>query len=158
MFRFWYRYVAPNKTLLETDAWDIVWKRRIQPDLNHYMGHLFERICRDYLLHANSAGQLPILFYNIGRWWGTDPRTKHQTEIDLVAQDGTSYLFGECKWRNEKLDYLVFQELKDKAAAFGRKPTEIWYVLFSQSGFTDSVIQEAHHNPHLMLFSLDELI
>lgn len=158
MFRFWYRYVAPNKTLLETDAWDIVWKRRIQPDLNHYMGHLFERICRDYLLHANSAGQLPILFYNIGRWWGTDPRTKHQTEIDLVAQDGTSYLFGECKWRNEKLDYLVFRELKDKAAAFGRKPTEIWYVLFSQSGFTDSVIQEAHHNPHLMLFSLDELI
>lgn len=31
MFRFWYRYDSPNKTLLETDAQEIVWKRRIEP-------------------------------------------------------------------------------------------------------------------------------
>lgn len=44
MFRFWYQYVAVNKTLLETDAQEVVWKRKIEPDLNHYMRHVFEII------------------------------------------------------------------------------------------------------------------
>lgn len=158
MFRFWYRYVAPNKTLLETDAPDIVWTRRIQPDLSDYMGHVFETVCRDYLLRENSAGRLPVLFGSIGRWWGSDPKTRSQMEIDLVAQDGSSYLFGECKWRNEKLGYQVFQKLKDKVTAFGRKPETVWYVLFSKSGFTDSVLQEAQKNRHLILITMAELM
>lgn len=76
MFRFWYRYVSSNKTLLETDAQEIVWKRRIEPDLSHYMGHVFEIVSRDYLLRKNREGSLPILFTGIGRWWGTDPKTR----------------------------------------------------------------------------------
>ncbi len=158
MFRFWYRYVAPNRTLLETDAPDIVWKRRIQPDLTNYMGHVFERICQDYLLRENSAGNLPFLFSSIGRWWGTDPRTHTQVEIDLVAQDGTSYIFGECKWRNEKPGYKILQELQNKAAVFGRKPREIWYVLFSKSGFSDALLDASLKDPHLILVSMENIM
>lgn len=158
MFRFWYRYVASNRTLLETGAQDLIWKRRILPDLNNYMGHAFEVICRDYLLRANSFGQLPILFTSIGRWWGTDPRTRAQIEIDIVAQDGNSYLFGLCKWKNEKLGYPVYQELKDKARTFGRNPSQIWYVLFSKSGFTGSLLEEARQDEHLLLISMEALL
>lgn len=61
MFRFWYRYDSPNKTLLETDAQEIVWKRRIEPDYVHYMGVIFEEICKDYLLYKNSKSEEVIL-------------------------------------------------------------------------------------------------
>ena len=103
MFRFWFRYVAKNRTLIETGAGGAVWRLRVQPDLSVYMGRVFETVCRDFMLRENAAGRLPFLFTDIGRWWGTDTRTRKQAEIDLVASDGKDYIFCECKWRNEKL-------------------------------------------------------
>lgn len=158
MFRFWYRYVSSNRTLLETDAQEVVWKRRIEPDLNHYMGHVFEIVCRDYLLRKNSEGKLPILFTNIGRWWGTDSKTRQQVEIDLIAQDENDYLICECKWKNEKTGYEVYQGLVEKAAVFREKRNETWFVLFSKSGFTDAVTAEAKVNEHLILIDLADIM
>ena len=119
MFRFWYRYVSGNRTLLETDAQEIVWNRRIEPDYSHYMGQVFERVCRDYLLRQNSKGALPILFTEIGRWWGTDSKKHEQVEIDLIARDMDDYLFCECKWTNEPVDYQVLNRLREKSEVFG---------------------------------------
>ena len=158
MFRFWYRYVARNKTLLETDAQKIVWEKRIVPDFSSYMGYVFEIVCRDYLLHQNSQGTLPFLFTEIGRWWGTDKRTHEQIEIDLIARDRNDYLFAECKWRNELLDINVLKKLKEKALAFGGKQEAVYYALFSKSGFTRGVIEEAAHDPNLLLFDLNDLL
>ena len=76
LFRFWYRYVFSNRTLLEADAQEIVWRRKIEPDYSTYMGLVFERVCREYLLRMNGLGRLPILFTDVGRWWGTDSITK----------------------------------------------------------------------------------
>lgn len=53
MYCFWYRYVAPNKTLVETGAGSLIWSKFIQPDLPVYMGTMFERICQQYLLQLN---------------------------------------------------------------------------------------------------------
>ena len=100
MFRFWYRYVFANKTLIETGAQQAVWERRIKPDYYSYMGLVFEKVCMDYLNAKNAKGELPILYTSIGRWWGTNAATHGQEEIDLIANDGKDYLFGECKWRN----------------------------------------------------------
>lgn len=157
MFAFWYRYVAPNRTLLETDASDIVWKKRILPDLNDYMGHMYERICREYLLLKNKAGELPILFTEIGRWWGTDPRQKKEVEIDLVARDQQDYLFAECKWRNEKTDFSVLLSLQEKADIFSKNRNQTWFYLFSKSGFTEALLEESKNNPHFILISLEDL-
>lgn len=157
MFRFWYRYVSRNKTLLETDAQDIVWKRRIEPDYSDYMGEVFERVCREYLLHQNSQGKLPILFTEIGRWWGTDAKTRTQVEIDLIAKDENDFIFCECKWRNELTDLSVLAKLKEKAAVFGGVQDKTYYYLFSKSGFTKAVLEEAQNNAHLRLISLNDL-
>lgn len=111
MFRFWYRYVFTNRTLIETGAQEAVWAKRILPDYSHYMGLVFEKVCKDYLSDRNAKGQLPFLFTSIGRWWGTDPVTRKQIEIELIANDGKDYLISECKWRNEKLDIGVLRSL-----------------------------------------------
>ena len=121
------------------------------------MGHVFEIICKDYLLWKNSRGELPILFTDIGRWWGTDADSKSQVEIDLIARENNEYMICECKWKNEPLDYGVLQSLKKKADIFRKSRGKTWYVLFSKSGFTEAVWKEAEISDNIMLISLDDL-
>lgn len=158
MFRFWYRYVFRNRTLLETGAQDVVWKKRIEPDYQNYMGVVFEKVCKEYLLRKNSRGELPFLFTAIGRWWGNDPENHRQTEIDLVAKDGSDYLICECKWREEALNLPVLRELRRKADVFNRNRGATWYVLFSKSGFTGAVWEEAAGDEKILLVGLEELM
>ena len=158
MFRFWYRYVFANRTLIETDAQEAVWLKRIEPDYNNYMGLVFEKVCADYLTWKNARGELPILFTSIGRWWGSNPVSRSQEEIDLVAGDGKDYLFCECKWRNEKLDASVLRGLKAKAEVFGGKRKQTYFALFSKSGFTDALLEEAEKDSSILLVDLDEIM
>jgi hypothetical protein len=158
MFRFWYRYVFSNRTLLETGAQETVWQRRILPDYNNYMGSVFERICKDYLLRKNSLGELPILFTSIGRWWGTNPEDHNQVEVDLIAQDDNNYLMCECKWKNETLGISVLNELQRKADVFSKKRNETWYVLFSKAGFTKAIMEEAEKDKSIILVDIQELL
>lgn len=160
MFRFYYRYVLQNKSLLETGAQNIVWERRIEPDYSQYMGLAFERICKEYLLRENAKGNLPILFTEIGNWWGPNPYSPQheQIEIDIVAKDGNKYIYGECKWRNELLDLSVLVKLKEKVGVIAKKNTEIYYALFSKSGFTKAVLEEAKHDDHLLLIDLSKIM
>jgi hypothetical protein len=158
MFRFWYRYVFGNRTLLETGAASAVWERRILPNYSDYMGLVFEKVCQEYLCHKNSLGELPILFTNIGRWWGNDPKERKQVEIDLIANDRDSYIFCECKWRNEKLDLSVLDELRHRADIFNANRKHTWYYLFSKSGFTKAVCNEAKTSANIVLVDLKELL
>ena len=158
MFRFWYRYVFTNRSLIETGAQDAIWKKRIQPTYSDYMVLVFEKICSDYLMLQNIRGNLPILFTKIGRWWGSDSASHSQAEIDIVANEGKDYLICECKWRNEKLDLSVLKGLKEKADAFMKKRNNTWYILFSKSGFTDAVINRAKNDDHIILVDLHDII
>lgn len=158
MFRFWYRYVFSNRILVETGAQEAIWQKKIATTYNDYMGSVFERICKDYLLAKNRQGLLPILFTNIGRWWGTDSVTHSQIEIDLVANEGNDYLMCECKWRNEPTGMSVLNSLRYKADVFRKKRGNIWFVLFSKSGFTQGLKQEAMHNERILLIDLAEIV
>ena len=122
------------------------------------LGLVFEKVCMDYLIERNAKGELPILFTSIGRWWGTDSATRTQIEIDLIANDGREYLIGECKWRNEKLDLSVLQTLKEKADVFSKNRERTWFFLFSKSGFTQAVMDEAEKDETIILINLDELM
>ena len=158
MFRFWYRYVFSNRSLVETGGRAAIWKNKIEPTYNEYMGLAFEKICQDYLLTKNVMGELPLLFTSIGRWWGTDPASHSQVEIDLVANDGKEYLICECKWRNEKLDLSVLNKLREKADIFTKKREKTWFILFSKSGFTDAVHDESVNNSDVILVDLNDIM
>ena len=158
MFRFWYRYIFTNRTLIEMGAQQAVWLKRIEPDYNNYMGLVFEKVCKDYLNMKNAKGELPLLYTSIGRWWGTNPVTHRQEEIDLIANDGKDYIFGECKWRGEKIDISVLRKLKAKADIFSRNSNNTYYILFSKSGFSEEVITEAYSDSSIMLVDLNEIM
>ena len=141
MFRFWYRFVPENNSIIARGAVDLAYKR-IEPNLPRYMGHVFEDICTQYLWSLLLHGKSPVDFSEIGRWWGTDPRTKSQTEIDIMAeQDRHVALFGECKWTNEKVDLDVLETLVERSRLFHYEQNYLY--LFAKIGFTKGCMEKA---------------
>lgn len=156
MFRFWHRFVLENNSVIARGATDLVYKR-IEPQLSDYMGKVFEDICKQYLWKRLLAGECPVEFTSLGRWWGNDPIEKSQAEIDIIGeQDKTTALFGECKWTNEKVDLGVLETLVKHSRLFSYK--KIYYYLFSKSGFTKGCIDEAKKMGNVTLVSYAEMV
>lgn len=94
MFRFWYRFVPENTSLISRGATDLAY-RRIAPEISSYMGSVFEDICKQYLWKLLLERRCEVDFSDLGRWWGTNPKTKTQEEIDIMGADKDAALFGE---------------------------------------------------------------
>lgn len=154
MFRFWYRFVSENASLIQNGMADRVWKK-VSPQISTFMGAEFEEICKQWLWKQNAAGALPFEFTELGRWWGNDPVKKAQAEIDILAViDEHTALFGECKWTNGKVDIGILKSLIERSGLF-RYPQKR-YILFSKSGFTEGCIVEAKHM-NVVLITLTDL-
>ena len=131
MFRFWYRFVPANSSVIARGAADLVYNR-IEPCLSDYMGKVFEEICRQYLWKLLLKGKSSVEFTGLGRWWGTDPTEKKQAEIDIMGeQDKNTALFGECKWTNEKVDVGALETLVKRSQLFHYENTQLY--LFAKS-------------------------
>ena len=155
MFRFWHRFVLENNSIIARGAADLAYKR-IEPKLSDYMGKVFEDICKQYLWKQLLAGDCPVEFTSLGRWWGNDPIEKCQTEIDIMGeQDKDTALFAECKWTNEKVDLSVLETLARRSMLFSYKNAHLY--LFSKSGFTKGCIDEANRMGNVTLVSYADI-
>lgn len=150
-FRFWYAFVAPNRSDLEIGDIDGVWRHDIEPVLHDFAGTPFERICAQWLRRENMRGQLPFRASHIGRWWDA------RSEIDLVATDksSTHILAAECKFRNRPMDIPMLRGLQEKAMRL--KGAERSYALFSLNGFSSELEKLAHRDESIRLVSVDDL-
>ncbi len=156
MFRFWYRFVPENSSMIARGAADLVYKR-IEPHLPEYMGKVFEELCKQYLWTLLLSGKSPVEFKSLGRWWGADPARKRQTEIDIMGeQDKDTALFAECKWTAEKVDLAVLETLVDRSKLFPYKNKH--YYLFSKSGFTKGCADKAKELGNVSLVTCGDLI
>lgn len=155
MFRFWYRFVPDNSSAIARGAADSVY-RVIEPQLNEYMGKVFEDICGQYLWELLLKGRSPVAFRSLGRWWGNDSERKCQAEIDIMGeQDKNSALFGECKWTNEKIDLGILKTLEERSRLFSYK--NVYLYLFAKKGFTKSCKDRAAELGNVSLVTYKEI-
>lgn len=156
MFRFWYRFVPENHSIIARGAADLAYGR-IKPYLSDYMGKVFEEICKEYLWKLLLCGESPVEFHELGRWWGTDPSTHSQSEIDIMGeQDKNCALFGECKWTNEKVDVGVLEKLVGRSRLFHYEKTQLY--LFSKNGFTKGCMDMADGLGNVMLVTYPDIL
>ena len=156
MFRFWYRFVFENNSIIARGAADLVYKR-IEPQLSDYMGKVFEEICRQYLWKQLLSGNCTVEFASLGRWWGNNPKEKRQEEIDIMGeQDKNTALFAECKWTNEKVDLGVLETLVKRSELFNYKTKH--YYIFSKSGFTKGCIDKANELGNVSLVTYADML
>jgi len=155
LFRFWYNFIFPKRTLIETGMAEYILNSEILPGLGAYTGKTFEKICTDFVKRRNAKGDFGIRFERIGRWWGNNPFKKRQEEIDIVGLCNEGMLFGECKWQNRKIDISDLKKLVEKSELF--KAEKKVYTLFSKSGFTQKLLNKAKSDKSIRLFTLEEL-
>ena len=155
MFRFWYRFIPDNASLIVRGASDLAYQR-IRPQLSDYMGKIFEDICTQYLWQLLLNGKSPVFFKELGRWWGTDPATHAQTEIDIMGeQDKNTALFCECKWTNDLIDSGVLELLVHRSQLFHYNSTHLF--LFSKNGFTSGCTEMAEKLGNVTLVSYSDI-
>lgn len=155
MFRFWFRFVPENTSVISRGAADLAY-RRIAPELSSYMSGVFEDICRQYLWKLLLEGKCAVNFRDIGRWWGTNPKTKSQEEIDIMGTDKDAALFGECKWTNEKTDLGVLETLVERSTLFHYKKAH--FYLFAKTGFTKGCQDRAAEMGNVTLVTYEDML
>lgn len=133
-FLFWYRFVAPHVTSIEGGLGEKICARLLANECRaEYEGHVFETVCRQWMLRQAAAGKLPLQVTTVDSWWGTDPVAREQTDIDLVASDeiDKDLLLGECKWRNKFDVSSVLGGLREKGRLLQGYRRQ-WFYVFSK--------------------------
>jgi len=136
-FRFWYRFVYPNKNEIEIGDTSMLAREVTEIANMEHASICFEELCVEYVIKQNSLRKLPFKADRVGRVWGKT------FEIDLGATDGKSILLGECKWTNSKVGAEELNDLKGKVmsnrelAGYKRHI----FCLFSRSGFTKTLTE-----------------
>ena len=91
---------------------------------------------------------------SLGSWWGTNPQTRQQEEIDIVLEGADGELvIGECKWRNEPVDVDVLDTLVRRGVLLGA-PIDRYY-LFSKTSFSAACQTKATGMGNVELVALE---
>ncbi|MCH4886956.1 ATP-binding protein [Acidaminobacter sp. JC074] len=156
LFEFIYRFAYHYRTNIERGDGQLTFDNFIKPNLNTYFGHQFEKIVFEYIHVQNSSLLLPDYYHTIGKWWGGNPISKTEEEIDIVAFSNHSSLFVECKYKNSPVDTHTLEALIQKSHLLSR--TNCHYMIASKGGFTNSLKQRASQDPTIHLVDLDEIL
>ncbi|MGA2163364.1 MAG: ATP-binding protein [Solirubrobacteraceae bacterium] len=148
-FRFWFRFVANNRSRLERGRVDEV-RDEILANLDNLMGWSFEQCCRRWLgayADENSIGAPQ----QIGSWWSRNG----QVEVDVVGVRKHRYvLMGSCKWRRVA-GAEVLQDLYTKQKQLGPQAADARRVLFARESFTKEVRTKAAADDVLLVTAAD---
>lgn len=151
-FRFWYAFVFPNISELESGDAEGVFKYTVNPEMNKYSSKIFENICREYIRKLNKENKLPFRYTKIGRWWDKN------NEIDIMAVDKNknNIILGECKYQNSAFGLADYETMISKYTP--KKPTtKVYYYLFSKNGFTKEVVNRSRED-NVELISLEDIM
>ena len=157
MFRFWHQFVPKAIPTIEMNNGRDYYFSQVKPKLHEYMGEIFEDICRQFMLMHGYSSNLPCKILEVGKWNGTNPRKKEQTDIDVVGLDtqNNKAILGECKFRNSPMDKNMLEELINRNGLIDNKYTTVGYFLFSLGGFSKWL--EENKDNMVYLISIDEM-
>lgn len=158
MFRFWYQFVAPDIDIIEFGRGDVHYDHVVKPRLSNYMGEIFEEMCRYYTMLLGTAGKLDCLVTKVGKWWGTNPQKREETDIDVVGLDvrEKKAVLGECKFKNEDIDKKIFEQLRERNGLIDRRYRVVQYLLFSKTGFSNWIF-ENQEKEEILPISLQQM-
>ena len=145
MFRFWHIFVPRAIPAIEIDNGKNYYLKQVKPKLHEYMGDIFEKMCRHYLLLNAFSENMPCTVMEVGKWNGTNPKKKEQTDIDVVGLDTISNqaILGECKFRNAPIDKSILDDLMERNGLIDRKYVTVSYFLFSLGGFSSWILENS---------------
>jgi len=147
--RFWFMFVYPNRSFLESGHSELVMKKIKNSFLKNQVAYVFEDVCKEWMWELNFKDAWRFHFSKLGRYWDSS------TEIDVVALDpeDNNMIVGECKYWNRPIGISVLESLEEKSASvsWNRNNRRVWYVLFSTGGFSDKLQELAKQREDVLL-------
>ena len=167
-FRFWYAFGFANYSQLEDGDVEGVYRYNIEPALHEFAALTFEDVCREFVREQQKKNALPFRYVKLGRWFGkTTVRSAKEesglkvteTEIDILgmSKDAKEYLVGECKFKRVPFRYSEYLDILAKLMP-QKQQTRMYYMLFSESGFDERIVEEAGQNTMLRLYCLKDIV
>ena len=148
---FWFKFVYPYKSLIESDQEQFVMKKIRQNFIDNHVSYVYEDVCRKQIWQLLDQG---ISINRAGRWWGSK-----DVEIDVVAYDsvGEDIVFGECKYSRYPKGMDVLNALREKAVSvkWNQNSRKEYFCIFSKSGFSDALLEHAKKNSKVILISCE---
>lgn len=148
-FRFYYRMLYPyGEPGDDSERGRLL--DRVMAMLPDYNGRSFETVCRQFV-------RFRLGYRKVGYWRGSDPETRIEENVDIVAIDTYSddrpTLVAECKCQNRKVGWTVYNDLIRKGRLIHAAKKE--FALFSCSGFEDELLANVPEG--CSLYTLDDL-
>jgi len=124
---FWFRFIYPNLSAIEEGIFS---SDEIRKEYPHYLGSVFEKVAKEFLIELNKKERLPFRFTKIGKWW-------HKSEeIDLVAlnEKEKKVLFVEVKWKELTIREIkrILTDLKRKSELVGLENYEKYFGIVAK--------------------------
>jgi len=141
--RLWFGAIYPYESFLEFGRHDLV-VQRLKPMIENHVAYCYERLCRHFV--TNHADQFECT--RVGRQWGKN----YEIDVAGVNLDDELNVVGECKWSSHPVGISILDKLKRKITD-NKLPVSprCRYMLFSKSGFSKELRQQAEQNDHLLL-------
>jgi uncharacterized protein len=148
-FRFWFRFIASNRTHIARGLGAQLVDERILPFLDDHMGSVFEDMAREHARELAARGELHA--DRIENWWSADGAH----EIDLVGLTGGDRisLVGTVKWTARRLGPDVLANLDAHAAALPGAAPGTLRLIYGRNGCT----AQQRRAPLVRCFSVDEM-
>jgi len=150
--QFWFRLVEGNRAALQSTPAARVYEARILPQLDTYMGNVFESIVEQAVRHGVLSEHMDPVD-EVGSYWSRDGKT----EVDLVVRSRRKMAFIECKWRaGTTVSSSALSQLREHAARTPFAPQEAIYCIASAGSFSKGLRQCASDGK-VVLIGLPEL-
>lgn len=150
---FYYKYIFRNLSRLAVMDSEDFYDRFIDEDFEqNYVPHIFEDICKQFLIRKNREHTLKNHFEKIGKYYYDIPSEKKNGEFDIVTENKGTYIFYEAKFRKGKMTAsMIAEEIAqvEKTTLRCKK-----YGFFSRSGFGKIKPENA---TNLILYTLKDL-
>lgn len=157
--RFWFRFVAPYESRLQSrESARRHLRATVLPALDEFVSRdAFEEICRRWTL-----GHIPSVA-EVGSWWGSKRvrtpeglRTR-RCEADVVAvdADGEVLALGSCKRSSRLHDAAELDKLETIAQMLGAARPSLYF--FDRTGFSKRLREIGRERQDVHLIGTDEL-
>ncbi len=158
--RFWFRFVAPYESRLQSrESAKRHLRGTVMPALDEFVSRdAFEEICRRWALeHIPRAAE-------VGSWWGSKRirtedglRTRrYEADVAAVDADGEIVALGSCKWSANVHDTAELDRLETVAHLLGAKRPPL-YLFFDRTGFSKRLREIARERDNVSLIRTDKL-
>lgn len=155
-YSYFYKFIGKYDFAIEQELGREIYHSKVKREMNTYLGYVFEEICIDYISRLNKGLKLPLILLKLGKWWGTDARTKQQEEIDIVGLGSEGGIFCECKYRNELVGIGVLNKLIERSMLL--QCDQRYYYIFSKIGFSEQLIEVKKNRDDVILINLETMI